>query len=174
VHRRLFAVTFHATNQGGNGLLIKAEEQGFRGRRAQDFVEEDFEIRIGDILETQRRFAHFADAFAKFGDMFGAVVAMQTESGLQFIDGFGGDARNENVAEALEGVVIALEAGDAFFHGKAGLHGLFHGAKPRQHRKIFVARVVHKSSGNNLPSVPKRRERKELTGRRCCNHNVMR
>ena len=60
--------------------------------------------------------------------MLGAVMGVEAESHLEFVDGFGGDARGEDLVKAFEGEMIAFEAANAFFDGEAGLHGVLHGA----------------------------------------------
>ena len=52
---------------------------------------------------------------------------------------------DEDLAEAFEGVMVALEAPDTFLNGEPRPRGLFHGAEAGQHGKILVARVVHDS-----------------------------
>ena len=107
--------------QRGNGLLVKPEEQFLRRRRAEDFVEEDLQVRIGHGFEAERRLAHFADALAQRGDVFGAEMRVEAEAHLEFVDGLGGDARGEDLVQAFEGVMVALEPADAFLDGEAGL-----------------------------------------------------
>ena len=123
---------FEGRLQRGQGLLVEPEDQFVGGRRAQDFIEEDLQVRVGHGFEAQRRLAHFADALAQGGDMFGAEMGVEAEAHLELIDGFGGDARGEDLVQAFEGVVVTLEPADTFLDREAGLHGLVHRADPGQ------------------------------------------
>ena len=131
-------VPFEGGFQRRNGLFVKAEEQLLRRRRAEDFVEEDLQVRVGHGLEAERWLAHFADPLAQRGGVFGAEMGVEAEAHLEFIDGFGGDARGEDLVQALEGVMVTLEPADAFFDGEAGLRGLVHRANPGQRRQMAI------------------------------------
>ena len=108
-------VPFEGGLQRGNGLLVKAEDQFLGRRRAEDFIEENLQVRVGHGLEAQRRLAHFADPLAQRGGVFGAEMRVEAEAHLEFIDRLGGDARGENLVQALERVMVTLEPADAFF-----------------------------------------------------------
>ena len=60
----------------GHRLLVDPRTQFFGGWRAQDFVKEDLQDWVGDLLQAQRRLAHFADALAQRGGVLGAKVGM--------------------------------------------------------------------------------------------------
>jgi hypothetical protein len=96
---------------------------------------------MGHLIKAQRWFAHFADALAQGGDMFGAIMGVQAESHLELVDGLGGDAIVEDEVKPFEDVMISLEATHTLFHGETGLHGLIEGTKTGQRRKILVRRV---------------------------------
>ena len=117
---------FEGGFQRGNGLFVKPEEQFLSRRRAEDFVEEDLQVRVGHGLEAQRRLAHFADPLAERGGVFGAEMRVEAEAHLEFIERLGGDARGEDLVQALEGVMVTLEPADAFLDREAGLRGLVH------------------------------------------------
>src|SRR5215468_2807489 len=89
------------------------------------------------FLKAQRWFAHLADAPAQRAHMLGAVVGVQAETHLQFVDWLGGDAVVEDLVQALENIVIALEPADALLDRQAGLHGFRHWTDPRQRREIL-------------------------------------
>ena len=136
-------MAFESAGESGEGFFVEAEEEFRRGRRGEVFIEEKFEGRMGNFFEAEGWFAHFADAAAEGGDMFGAVMSMETEGALEFVNRLGSEAGGEDLGETLEDVVIALEAGDALLDGKPGLHGLLEGAKARKRRKVLVGRVFH-------------------------------
>ena len=134
--------------QRGHGLLVKAEDQFLGRRRAEDFVEEDLQVRVGHGLEAQRRLAHFADPLAQSGDVLGAEMGVEAEAHLEFVDGLGGDARGEDLVQAFEGVMVTLEPADAFFDREAGLRGLVHRANPGQSRQMAIRLVsAHNQAG---------------------------
>jgi hypothetical protein len=81
-----------------------------------------------DFFEAEGWFAHFADTLAESSDVLGAKVCVEAEGVFQFEDRLGSDARDENLVQALEGVMVALEAGNTLLDGEAGLHGFFHRA----------------------------------------------
>ena len=128
--------------QGGfqcrQGFFVKTEQQFFRRRGAEDFVEEDFQICIRHLIQAQRRLAHFADPLAQGGGVFSAVMGVETETHFQFVNRLGGEARGENLMQALEGVMIALEPVDTFLDGQAGLHRLVQRAKSGERRQAAV------------------------------------
>ena len=114
------------------------EDQFLGRRRAEDFVEEDLQVRIGHGLETERWLAHFADPLAQRGGVLGAEMRMQAEAHLEFLDGLGGDARGEDLVQALERVMVTLEPADAFLDGEAGLRGLGHRANSGQGGQVAI------------------------------------
>ena len=127
-------VPFEGGLQRGHGLFVKAKNQ-FLGRRgAEDFIEEDLQVRVRHSLEAERRLAHFADPLAERGGVFGAEMRVEAEAHLEFIEGLGGDARGENLVESLERVMVTLEPADTFFDRETGLRGLVHRANPGQRR----------------------------------------
>ena len=131
-------VPFEGGFQRGHGLLVKAEEQLLRRRRAEDFVEEDLQVRVGHGFEAQRGLAHFADPLAQRGGVFGAEMRVEAEAHLEFVEGLGGDARGEDLVQPLAGVVVTLEPADAFFDREAGLRGLVHRADPGQGGQVAI------------------------------------
>jgi len=58
--------------------------------------------------------------------MFGTKVGMETETGFQLVNRLGSNPRGENLVEALERVMIALEAGHALLDRKPWLHRFRH------------------------------------------------
>jgi hypothetical protein len=108
-------------------FLVNAQEQLFGASRGEHFVAEDRQSRMRDFVQAQGRFAHFAHTFAQSADVFRAIVSVQAESHLEFVDGFGRQAVIEDLVKAFEDVMIPFEAADAAFDRKARLHGLFEG-----------------------------------------------
>ena len=141
-------VSFERGLQRGNGLLVEPEQQLLRGGGAEDFIEEDFEVRVGHGIEAERGLAHFADPLAQRGDVFGAEMRVQAEAHLEFIERLGGDARGKDLVQPLAGVVVTLEPADAFLDGEAGLRGLVHGTDPGQRRQMAIRLIsAHKQDG---------------------------
>ena len=130
--------SFEGGLQRGHGLLVKTKDQFLGGRRAEDFVEEDLQVRVRHGLQAQRGLAHFADPLAQRGGVFGAEMRVEAEGHLEFIDGLGGDARGENLVQALERVMVALEPADAFLDREAGLRGLGHRANSGQGGQVAI------------------------------------
>jgi anaerobic selenocysteine-containing dehydrogenase len=88
--------------------------------------------------------AHFTNAFAESGGVFGAIMSVQAEGHLQFVDRLRCDAGGENLVQPFERKMIPLEAPHAFFDGEPGLHGVFHGADAGQAWEIAIRLVgVH-------------------------------
>ena len=73
-------VLLHTGHQRRNRLLIDACDQLLGGRRGEELVEENLQAGVGDCVQAQGRFAHFAHARAQGGGVLGAEVAMQAES----------------------------------------------------------------------------------------------
>ena len=132
----------------GQGFFVEAEKQLGRGGRGEDFVEEERETGVGDGVEAEGWFAHFADAFAKRGGVLGAEMGVEAEGHFEFVNRLGGEAGGEDVVEAFEGVVMALEAGDALLDGEAGFHGVGEGAEAGERREVAIGWAgVHKQIG---------------------------
>src|SRR5437870_4558327 len=91
-----------------------------------------------NLFQAKGRLAHFADALAQRGGVFGTKVRVEAEGVLQFEDRLSRNARGENLVQALEGVVIALEARDALLDGKPRFHGFFHRAQAAQRRQTSI------------------------------------
>ena len=140
IHQRVGVsqVKFQRGFQRRNGLFVKAEDQFLGRRRAEDFVEEDFQVRVGHGLEAERGLAHFADPLAESRSVFGAEMGVEAEAHLELINGFGGDARSEDLVQAFERVMVTLEPADAFFDREAGLGGLVHGTNPGESRQMAI------------------------------------
>jgi hypothetical protein len=131
-------VPFESGVQGGNGLFVKAKDQ-FLGRGgAEDFVEEDLQVRVRNGLEAQRRLAHFADPLAERGGVFGAEMRVEAKTHLEFVERLGGDARGEDLVQAFERVMVTLEPADAFFNRETGLRGLVQRTNPGQGGQMAV------------------------------------
>ena len=62
--------------------------------------------------------------------MFCTQIGMVGEAGLQFVDGFGGNAGGQDLVQPLEGVMEPLQPADALFDAEARFCRLFDGAKP--------------------------------------------
>ena len=131
-------VLFQGGLEGGHGVFVQAEDERGGVGRGEDFIEENLQRGVRDNVEAEGRFTHFADAFAERGGVFGAKMGVEAEGHLEFVNGLGGEARDEDLVQAFEGVMEALEAGDAFLDGEAGLHGVGEGANPGQWRQIAV------------------------------------
>ena len=100
--------------QRGKGLVIKPQDQFLSRWRAKDFVEEDFEVRIGHHVQPQWRLAHLTDPLTQRGDVFGAQMRVQAEAHLEFVDWLGSDARGKDLMQAFAGVMVTLEPADTF------------------------------------------------------------
>jgi hypothetical protein len=119
-------VPFEGSLQRREGLFVQAQEQFLRRRRAEDFVEEDRQVRLGHRFEPEWRLAHFADSLAERAGVFGAEMRVEAEAHLEFVDRLGSDACGEDLVQALERVMVTLEPANAFFDGEAGLRGFVH------------------------------------------------
>ena len=125
-------------------LFVNAEHQFLRGGRGANFIQENFEARIRDELEAERRFAHFANPAPQRGDVLGAEMSVQTETHFQLVDRLGCYTRSENLVQPFESVVVTLEPSHAFFHGQARLHRLFHQANSGESGQMAVGLIrVH-------------------------------
>ena len=121
-------VMFESRFESRHCHLIQAEDKFFGGGSGEDFVEEHFEIWLGNGFEAERRFPHFADTLANGRGVFGAKVRVVAERHFEFVERLAGDARGENLVKAFKGIMVALVASDAFFDREAGFHGLLYGA----------------------------------------------
>ena len=65
---------------------------------------------VGNLLQSERRRAHLGHAVAHRGAVLGAVVRVQAERHLEFIDRFRGEPRLEDLHEPLQGKMEALDA----------------------------------------------------------------
>jgi hypothetical protein len=132
-------------------------------RRGQDLVEEQPQLIVRDLVEAERRMAHFGDALAEGGDVLGAEMGVEAERHLDFVDGLGGEPGVERGPQPVEGVVIALEAFDAVVDRKAGFRGLGQGADPCGFGEVLVRAIAGSIHGGrrldsvDAPCFPERR-----------------
>src|SRR5262249_9196626 len=101
-----------------HGFLVDACQQFARAGGGQDLIEKDCERGVRHGLQSKGRLAHLADAGAQGHDMLGAEVGMQRKAGLELVNRLGCNARRQNLVQALERVMIALEPGHAGFDAK--------------------------------------------------------
>ena len=59
-------------------------------------------------VEAERRFAHFSDALTPRGRVLGAVVCVEAEAHLQFVNRLGGESLNEDSMQPTKGPVVTL------------------------------------------------------------------
>src|SRR5207244_2560379 len=75
------------------------------------------------------------------------------ESHFQFVNRFGRDARDEDLVEPFEGIVITLQPANTFLDGQTGRHRLIHGANSGESRQISIGLVgVHINNPGQLAS----------------------
>jgi len=128
-------------------FFVQAEDKFFCGGSGEDLVKEYFEIGIGNRFKAERWLAHFTDALANGGGVFGAEVGVEAEGHFEFVKGFAGDARRENLVQAFESVMVAFVTADAFFYGEARLHGILDGAEAGEGRRAANgSRGIHDSN----------------------------
>src|SRR5882672_4417298 len=108
---------FEGGFEGGQSFLVKAQDEFFSGGSGEDFVKEDFEIRIGNSFQAKGWLAHFTDALANDSCVLRTQVGMKAEGHFEFVKRFAGDTRGENLVKAFETIMVALVAADAFFDG---------------------------------------------------------
>ena len=88
--------------------------------------------------------------------MLGANVGVETEGHFELVDWLSGEAGGENLMQTFEGVMAALEAGDALLDREARFHGIGHGAKPGKGGQMSVRLIgIHRRmSGGKKSSRP--------------------
>ena len=131
-------VTREGFAEGGEGVLINADEQFRGGGCGEDFVEEGIQRGVGHSVETERWFAHFADALSPRGGVFGAVVRVQTECHLELIDWLSGETFDEDFVQPFPRPVMMFQAGDAVLNREADLGGVFDGANSGYGREVKI------------------------------------
>ena len=137
-------MSFQGDLKSGQRLFVQAENQLLGCWRRKDLVKENLQIDIRDHFQAKRRFAHFANPLAQGRPVFGAEVGVQAESHFQFVNRFGRDARDEDLVEPFEGIVITLEPANTFLDGQTGCDRLIHGANSGESRQISIGLVgVH-------------------------------
>ena len=130
------------------GLLVQADEQLRRGGGGEDLVKEDLQGRVGDGLQAERGLAHLADAHAQRLDVLGAKIRVVREAGLEFVNRLRGDAGGQDLVQADEGVMVALEARDARLDAQAGFGGRGDGGQARERRQPAVGLVAGDGFGS--------------------------
>jgi len=98
--------------QGGlerrHGLFVKAEYEFLVVGAPRISSKKYGQVCIRHGLEAERGSRIFADPLAECGSVFGAEMSVEAEAHLKFIDGFGGDARSEDLVQAFERVMVTL------------------------------------------------------------------
>jgi len=123
-------------------VLIEAQQEGFGGGRAEDFVQQGIEQGVGGNLKAVGRLAHLLHALGELGHVLGAIVRVEAEGHLQLIDGHGGDARDQRDVQAFERPVDALDAVDRLGDGEPGGGRVTHGEDAGKRRQAGIAAVV--------------------------------
>ena len=83
----------------------------FHGR--QNLVEEDLQRLMRNLRQPQRWLAHLADTLPQCRHVLGTQIRMMRKGCLQLVDRLRGDAGREYLVQPQEGIVVALEPGDA-------------------------------------------------------------
>src|SRR5436190_18398298 len=104
-----------------------------------------------NLFQTQRRLAHFRNAFAQRGRVLGANVRVQAESVLQFQNRLSRDPRSKNLVPSFECVMVALEPRDALLDRQPRIHRLFHAAQSAQRRQSSICWIwLHSGKKLNM------------------------
>ena len=140
-------------------MLVKTGQQFERRWCGANFVKKRGEMFVGDRLEAERRFAHFADALAPAGHMLRAEMRVQREGHFQFVNWFGGQARKEDLVLSFACVMISLQSADAFLHGEPGARGVRERAEPRKRGKIVERPIFLGAHGMEYAPANHRRKR---------------
>ena len=130
----------HATQQGGHHDLVKPHEQQVAGCR-HEFIERQRQAFMRDLVQTQRRFAHFTHSSPNCTDLLGTNPSLMAPGHLQFINRLGGDPGGQDSVDAAQRVVVPLESTHALLDRQTGPIGLGHGAKTGQSRKVSMGPV---------------------------------
>jgi len=94
-----------------------------------------------DLVQTQRRLAHFTHSSPNCTDLLGTNPSLMTPGHLQFINRLGGDPGGQDSVDAAQRVVVPLESTHALLDRQTGPIGLGHGAKTGQSRKVSMGPV---------------------------------
>ena len=135
-------------------MLVEADEQRRRIRRAADLIEEGVQKGVRDHVESEGRLAHLADPAAPCRRVLGGVVRMQAEAHFQLVDGFGRQPGDEDLVQATPGPVMPLETPDAFLDGESDAHGVGHRAEAGERRQIAIRLVVGEAERNLVRHLP--------------------
>ena len=102
------------------------------GGSRQNFVVEQLESRMGNGFEAKRRLAQFRDALPQRRGMLGAIVGVQAEGRLEFVDRLCRDASREDFMQSDQRIVMPFDPMDAFFNTQFSTLSLFEGTKSSQ------------------------------------------
>ena len=99
--------------------------------------------------------------------MFRAKVGVEAKGHLKFVERFRSQAREQDLMQTLEGVMVALEPAHAFLDGEAGFHRVLHRANACQRGQILVGFVnahsqSQRKSETRIPKLEKKFEKFEF------------
>ncbi len=129
-------MAFERGFQSGQGNFVKAEQKFLSRGRGENFIKEYFQGGMRNSFQTQRRLAHFTHATAQHRGVFGAKMRVQAESHLEIVNRLSRDARGEDLVQAFESVMIALQARDALLDRQSGTRHFLKRAEAREHRQV--------------------------------------
>ena len=163
---RVSHVPFECGVQSRHRMLVEADEQRRRIRRAANLIEEGVQKGVRDHVESEGRLAHLADSAAPCRRVLGGVVRMQAEAHFQLVDGFGRQPGDEDLVKATPGPVMPLETPDAFLDGESDAHGVGHRAEAGERRQIAIGLVVGEAERNLVRHLPTSGRALDLRSRR--------
>jgi len=67
-------------------VFVQSDEQGWSVRRSHYLIEKQIESRMRRHLQSVRGLPHFANAGGKLSNMLRAVISVQAEGHLKFVD----------------------------------------------------------------------------------------
>ena len=105
--------------------LIHPDQKLVRRRSRGDFVHQPFKSRMRNLVESQRRLTHLADAATNRADLFAAKVRVMAKQCFEFIDRLRRDLGGQRLVQPFEHKVKAFPASGTLLDTPLALDGSF-------------------------------------------------
>jgi hypothetical protein len=109
-------VAFQGEAESGNDNPVDPSDEFGGFGSVEEFVKENGQRGMRQLLQAQGRLAHFGNASANGLHMLREEIGVMGERGLEFVNGLRSDPRGQDLMQTNEAVVKTFEARDTLIN----------------------------------------------------------